>query len=72
MLDYHIDPTNYCLESRTINSTESADRPMESNALGALPTQASMSQLECSVNKENVAVVNNVPGTHSSVSYNPM
>ena len=45
---------------------------MESNALGALPTQASMSQLECSVNKENVAVVNNVPGTHSSVSYNPM
>jgi len=48
--------TNIYLESRTINGTESAIRPTESNTLGALPTQASMSQLERLVNKENSPV----------------
>ncbi|KIM56278.1 hypothetical protein SCLCIDRAFT_29719 [Scleroderma citrinum Foug A] len=59
-------------EPRTIHSTESAVHPMESNTLGTLPTQASTSQPERSANKENMPVVNNVPATHSLVSYDPM
>jgi len=64
--------TNIYLESHTIDGTELAVRPTESNTLGVLPTQASMSQLERLANKENSPVVNNVPATHSSVSYDPM
>ncbi|KIM54112.1 hypothetical protein SCLCIDRAFT_31361 [Scleroderma citrinum Foug A] len=59
-------------EPCTIHSTKSAVHPMESNTLGTLPTQASMSQLECSANKENTPVVNNMPATHGPVSYDPM